>query len=168
MIANTPRVEGWSVPVMALVPFLLITFGLAWGIIGLYLFLTEPMVALFGQLSGQHPLFFLAVYAPAIAALVIVALVAGTAGLRRFLSRLLLWRGSLGWYTFILLGVPLLFYASAAAQGLSLAPPTPFASVSALLSALFFMAIKGPVEEIGWRGLALPLLQRRLAPIWAD
>lgn len=167
MVANTPRAEGCSVPVMALVPFVLIAFGLAWGIIALYLFLPEPMAALFGPLSGQHPLFFLAVYAPAIAALIIVALVAGTAGLRRFLSRLLFWRGSLGWYAFIFLGVPLLFYASAAAQGLPLAPPTPFASVSALISALFFMAIKGPVEEIGWRGLALPLLQRKLAPIWA-
>lgn len=29
------------------------------------------------------------------------------------------------------------------------------------------MAIKGPVEEFGRRGLALPLLQRKLAPIWA-
>ena len=43
----------------------------------------------------------------------------------------------------------------------------PFASVTAYLSALFFIAIKGPIEEIGWRGLALPLLQRKMAPIWA-
>ena len=29
------------------------------------------------------------------------------------------------------------------------------------------MLILGPMVEFGWRGLALPLLQRWLAPIWA-
>jgi membrane protease YdiL (CAAX protease family) len=33
--------------------------------------------------------------------------------------------------------------------------------------ALGFAAIKGPIEEFGWRGLALPLLQRKFASIWA-
>jgi len=33
--------------------------------------------------------------------------------------------------------------------------------------ALVFAAIKGPVEEFGWRGLALPLMQRMFTPIWA-
>ena len=32
---------------------------------------------------------------------------------------------------------------------------------------LLLAVIKGPIEEFGWRGLALPLLQRKFAPIWA-
>jgi len=40
-------------------------------------------------------------------------------------------------------------------------------SFHALLAALALAAIKGPMEEFGWRGLALPLLQRKLAPVWA-
>jgi membrane protease YdiL (CAAX protease family) len=39
--------------------------------------------------------------------------------------------------------------------------------MQALFLALALAVVKGPVEEIGWRGLALPLLQRKLAPIWA-
>lgn len=33
--------------------------------------------------------------------------------------------------------------------------------------ALVLTAIKGPIEEFGWPGLALPLLQRKFVPIWA-
>jgi len=36
-----------------------------------------------------------------------------------------------------------------------------------LLAGVVLAALKGPVEEFGWRGLALPLLQRKFAPIWA-
>jgi hypothetical protein len=81
-----------STPFIALAPFLLITFGLAWGILALFILFPKPLVAMFGELTGQHPLFFLAVWAPAIAAGTIVTYHGGLEGLRGYLSRLLLWR----------------------------------------------------------------------------
>ena len=156
----------YPVPSIALVPFLLIAFGLAWGILALYILLPGPMTAIFGQLSGHHPLFILAVWSPAIAAFIVITYHAGLAGLRRYLSRMLLWRCPPLWYVF-LLGMPLLFYAGAAVKGNLFTDPFPFTSLPAMLSAIAITLILGPIEEFGWRGLALPLLQRRFAPIWA-
>jgi len=156
-----------QVPVSSLLAFLLITFGLAWGILALFIFLPAQITALFGELSGEHPLFFLAVYAPAIAAFIVVTYHVGAGGLRLFLSRLLLWRCSFAWYAFLIIGIPLLFLGGAAVKGNLFSEPFAFSSAQALFIAMLLMAVKGPIEEFGWRGLALPLLQQKFAPVWA-
>ena len=158
--------QRYPVPFIALAPFLLITFGLAWTILALYILLPGMMTALFGEVSGHHPLFILAVWAPAVAAFILITRYVGLTGLRRFLSRMLLWRCHPVWYGF-LMGVPLMFYAGAAVKGNLFTDPFPFSSGAALLSAIAMTFILGPMEEFGWRGVALPLLQRRFAPIWA-
>jgi len=150
-----------------LIPFFAMTFLIAWGILGLYVFASDTMVRLFGNLTGEHPLFYFAVYAPAIAALTLILYRQGIDGMRRFLSRLFLWRASIKWYFLLIVLVPLVFYVSALFKQGAYDKLFPFPSAQAYLAALFLMAIKGPIEEIGWRGLALPLLQRILAPIWA-
>lgn len=156
-----------NIPLNSLVSFFLIAFGLTWGIAGLFIFLPQQMTSIFGKLTGQHPLFYLATYSPAIAAFIIVTYYSGLNGLRRFLSRLLIWRCSPIWYVFLIVGIPLVFYAGAAFKGTFFTEPFPFASFDSLIAAMLYMVIKGPVEEFGWRGLALPLLQRKMAPIWA-
>ncbi|PKN71270.1 MAG: CPBP family intramembrane metalloprotease [Deltaproteobacteria bacterium HGW-Deltaproteobacteria-12] len=166
MTPIAPASKAYRIPFRSLIPFLLITFGIAWGILGLYIVLPERMGAVFGQLSGNHPLFFLAVYAPAIAAFAIVLRCAGFGGLRRFLGRALLWRCGAAWYAFLIIGLPLIFIGGSALRGNFFTEPFPFTSFQALLVALVFAAIKGPIEEFGWRGLALPLLQRKFPPIW--
>jgi hypothetical protein len=45
--------------------------------------------------------------------------------------------------------------------------PFPFSPWTQVLPALALALFLGPIEEFGWRGLALPLLQRRYAPFWA-
>ena len=167
MIQNNLAKNKIQIPIIALVPFLLIAFGLAWGILALYIFLPDQMTGIFGQLTGNHPLFFLAVYAPALAALIIVIHKAGMSGFGRYLTRLSLWRCSLLWYFFLIIGIPLVFYGGALWKGNLFTDPFPFPSFQSLLIALLLAVIKGPVEEFGWRGFALPILQRKLAPIWA-
>lgn len=162
---KTPTTPSFSLA--SLVPFLIITFGVAWGIIALYVFVPGPMAAWFGEISGQHPLFYVATYAPAIAALTLVGVAAGWKGTRRFLGRLLLWRVPTAWVVFLLFGIPALFYAGAVWKGLSVEEMIPVSSVGGYVGALLLFAIKGPVEEIGWRGFALPVLQRKMSPLWA-
>ena len=84
MTVKLCRTDREKIPLISLVPFLLITFGLAWGIIALYVFFPEAMIGLFGALTGEHPLFFLAVYAPGIAAFAVVIHHTGIGGLRRY------------------------------------------------------------------------------------
>ena len=159
--------SGCPVPFSALGPFLLVTFGIAWGILGLFIFQPVAMEALFGPLTGQSPFFFLCVYAPAIAAFALVAWYGGRRGMTRFLGRFLLWRAPVPWYVFLFLGIPAIFYAGAALKGTLAGNLLVFDSTGALFAALAFTAIKGPVEEFGWRGVALPLLQRKMPPFWA-
>jgi membrane protease YdiL (CAAX protease family) len=147
--------------------FFLITFGLAWSLFALFVFATDWVVGVFGALSGRNPLFILAVYSPAIAALALIGFTAGWSGLARFLSRFLLWRASPWWYAFLLLGFPAISFAGAALKGNAMTAPLFTEPVSALLPVIAFMAVLGSVEEIGWRGFALPILQRRLVPFWA-
>jgi membrane protease YdiL (CAAX protease family) len=150
-----------------LVPFFCGVFGLAWGIFALFILATDWVVGTFGELSASNPLFILAVYAPAISALILVWRSVGLPGLLRFLSRLLVWRASPSWYLFLLLGFPVIFFAGALINGNASTAPIFTEAAGVLIPAIGFMLVLGPVEEIGWRGFALPILQRHLLPFWA-
>ncbi|OOY31046.1 CPBP family intramembrane glutamic endopeptidase [Thioclava sp. F36-6] len=150
-----------------LLAFLALTFAITWGVIGSYIFWPEAMAARFGQISGSHPLFFLATWAPAIAGFTVVVASAGLGGLRGFLSRLLIWRCPAPWWGFILLVIPLVFMAGSLIKGGPLLAPIPPEGVGTMVSVMFMMLLLGPIEELGWRGVAQPLLQRHVVPFWA-
>ena len=48
-------------------PFLVIAFGLTWGLAALLFIAYDQITAIFGEVSMSNPLFILAVYAPLIA-----------------------------------------------------------------------------------------------------
>ena len=149
----------------ALVPFLAITFGLTWGIAAVLIFFTDQVVAIFGEINSSNPLYILAVYSPAFAGIFLVWRHYGLKGLGSFFRRLTLWHMTRSWWVFLLLGIPAIKYLGAALNGtLSEFPFSPWYLVLPAIAHYFFL---GPLEEFGWRGVALPLLQRKMAPIWA-
>jgi len=149
-----------------LVPFLALTFSLTWGIATLLILFTEQIVAIFGEISASNPLYILAVYSPGFAAIFLVWHQHGTNGLARFFRRMTLWRAPPLWWLFLILGIPAIVYLGATMKG-TLNVPFPFSPWSQVFPALALAFFLGTIEEFGWRGLAMPLLQRKFPPFWA-
>ena len=145
--------------------FMAITFGLGWGMGALLFLFTDQIEAVFGPISGTNPVFILLVWSPAIAGLALVWRHYGRGGIGSFLRRLTLWRMPSAWWVFLLLGIPAVKYIGAAFNGT--AGDFPSSPWYGLLPAMAIALFIGPVEELGWRGVALPLLQRRFAPVWS-
>jgi membrane protease YdiL (CAAX protease family) len=147
--------------------FFIATFVLSWGVGALFAAFPDRAEVLFGPMGYTNPAFILIVYTPGIVALVLVVRHYGIRGLGRLLQRLTLRRMSATWWLILLVGMPAVFYAGAAIKG-TLGDPFPFTPWYAVLPALIPALFIGPIEELGWRGVALPLLQRRFAPLWAS
>ncbi|HAP43578.1 MAG: hypothetical protein A2087_01350 [Spirochaetes bacterium GWD1_61_31] len=146
--------------------FLALTFGLTWGIAGLFMLFPERLVNIFGEISVRNPLFILAVYSPGFAALFLVLKTSGLKGLGAFLRRLGQWRAPWYWWLIVVAGMPLIMFGGAFIKG-SLSNAFAFSPWYQALPALLLALLLGPIEELGWRGLALPLLQRRFPPLVA-
>jgi len=107
---------------------------------------------------------------PTLSAFIMTGATEGRDGVRRLLRRIVLWRVGLGWYLFVLLGIPAIIVLS------TVVLPGALSSfqASTVPSTLFLYVVAGPVflfaggpvfEEIGWRGFALPRLQRLYGPL---
>lgn len=115
------------------------------------------------------------VASPLLAALMVTAIISGKAGVMSLLHKFTQWRVGWKWYAVALLLPPALSLIAAYLNVLWGAPlPTLalFGSASNLLLAFALRLINpwdGPLmEELGWRGFALPRLQARYAPLTAN
>jgi membrane protease YdiL (CAAX protease family) len=117
---------------------------------------------------------------PTLAAFIMTGATEGRAGIRRLMHRYVLWRVGFRWYLVVLLGPPAIILLAtivlpgALASFQTLAPLHP---LPLLVSFPIVLIFGGALfEEGGWRGFALPRLQRLcgplvgaliLAPLWA-
>jgi uncharacterized protein len=110
---------------------------------------------------------------PTLAAFIMTATTEGREGVRRLLGRLVLWRVGIRWYLFALLGVPLIMLLGTIVYSGDLPKLGALGGPSYLLSYLgtfaLVIVLGGPLfEEIGWRGFALPRMERLHGPLLAS
>ncbi len=144
-----------------LVSFFVIAFAWTWAFVIVFLILFPLPDIMVRTTPGD--------FGPLIAAIVMSGVVAGRAGVKQLLKRIVQWRVGLVWYAFALIGMPLLYIASIAAVPGALASFKAPELSTVLLYPVFYvvlLAIGGPLtEEPGWRGFALARLQQRWGPL---
>jgi membrane protease YdiL (CAAX protease family) len=101
------------------------------------------------------------------------ALTTGRAGVNALLRRYLVWRVGWPWYLIALFGVPAGFLAVSSLALGRIPIQTIIEQWPKLLALLPLVLISGLMigalgEELGWRGFALPRLQRRFGALWAS
>ena len=134
-----------------LTTFFVLAYAISWSVSLVYLF------------TGSGPT--IVSCGPTLAAIVVLALISGRAGLRRLGRSMVQWR--VGWRVWALaLSMPVALAAAATGLNLALGAETPSADdvsnwTNVLPTALIILlipAIGGAWEEPGWRGFALPRL----------
>lgn len=105
---------------------------------------------------------------PAVSAITLTALYSGRSGLNRLFSRLKIWRVGAKWWLAIIFIYPALLVAAGLLYNL-FQPQTPVTllpiSAGSLIVNVIFLTIAALGEEMGWRGVALPALQRKHSPV---
>lgn len=147
--------------------FFLLTFALTWSM---------WIPATFTKASGgtsilgpDNPVGQLGRWAPGIVAILLVGLTAGKGGIGALFRPIKIWRVNIGWYAFALLFQPVLFFVAKWVDGLfgiHYLVESPLAAtqlpypVAFVIPSIVISAIPGAfMEELGWRGFALPRLQ---------
>jgi membrane protease YdiL (CAAX protease family) len=115
------------------------------------------MVAL---ISVSFVFALLALFGPALAAILVTGIGEGRSGVDKLLRRVVLWQVGIAWYV---VAVCLPLVVAVAALGVqSLFAGIPFSpSTGTPIALMVLLAMLVVGEEIGWRGFALPHLQKR-------
>jgi len=132
--------------------------------------------AAFGEMDLDKPsykaIWHVAVYGPAISAFIVITLFHGVTGVKAYLRRFLHWRAGVGWYALVLVGIPAIHLCERLVFGMlgGNAPPYPHNPWFMVIPMSLFSLVDdpGPMEELGWRGFALPLLQKKFNALGAS
>jgi len=156
-----------------LLQFLLITFGIMYGI-GFVGMLFRPTVEqIFGPINNKNPLVVFLIYSPSVSAIIMTTAKAGPAGLLNLLGGALKKTKPVYWITAILF-IPVLLIIWGIIQSFIPGAAASFnldnylKTFPLIIFSLTIFRDAGPLgEELGWRGYALPRLLKLYSPFKA-
>jgi uncharacterized protein len=148
-----------------LASFFVLTYAVSW-------ILWIPLVVAGGG-TPAGPGFVVALLGslvPSAVAIVLIAMLHGKAGVRKLLRRLLMWRVGAGWWVAVVLLSTLALGAVWFSVLLGADAPELAVTIPGVVFLLVFSIFPGSAggEEIGWRGFALPHLQRARSALAAS
>lgn len=147
-----------------LVSYFCLAYAISW-ILSIPFILSE-----WGILSGDfRPFFIVKSFGPFLAAYILTGFLEGKDGVKRFRKSVRQWQTGWLWYLITLLVIPALLLGGILIQPGSLAGfkgITPLILVNYAVTYLVVFFGGGPLgEEPGWRGFALPRLQKQYGPL---
>lgn len=147
-----------------IVLFFALTFAITWGLQLPGVFAKEGWLP--GPFGAYLPFAMLGIFGPMLAATIVTAREGGRAAVRELYAGLLKWRAPVETYLVplvlpgLLLTAVLCLLNAAGRQGdVSFLPPA---------SRIAFALVISVAEEVGWRGFALPRLQKTMGPVAAS
>jgi CAAX protease family protein len=155
-----------------LISFFVMAFAFSWIAWSPWVLSEEGVGLLPYELSGAASGLlnaFAILLGPTLSAFIITGVTEGRSGIRRLLSRIVLWRVGLRWYLLALIGIPVVMALGTLILpgGLSsLLGLGPGYLLTYLSTYVLVVILGGPLfEEPGWRGFALPRLQPLHGPL---
>jgi membrane protease YdiL (CAAX protease family) len=174
-VVSPPSPSGKGILVRhPLVTYFVFAYALSW--LAVVPYLLSKSVYGFFPFALPQPVFLIGapLVGPTLVAFVLTARLDGRAGVRQLLRRYVLWRVGVQWYLFIVLGpFAVLTLGACVFFGVeplvALAHKWPQVLAQYLPLIVFGALLGGPLgEEPGWRGFALPRMQKRLGPVPAS
>jgi membrane protease YdiL (CAAX protease family) len=153
-----------------LVTYFALAYAISWIIVA-------PLVASaqgFIDVPVPFALHYLNDYGPLLAATVTAGIANGTEGLRELFQRMIRWRVGLGWVLIAAFSPLALFGIASGIAVVVMGDPPPDLGLLGTITYLPYLGLAGWVfwiltagigEESGWRGYALPKLQRRMSAL---
>jgi membrane protease YdiL (CAAX protease family) len=167
----TGRVSSW-VQEHPLITYFVLAYAISWIIVAPLIASAQGLI----DVSIPFALHYLNDYGPLLAAIITAGIANGTEGLRDLFRRMARWRVGLSWVLVAAFSPLVLFGIAAGTSVFALGDPPPDLSLLGTITYLPYLGLAGWVfwiltagigEESGWRGYALPQLQRHMSALSA-